>query len=75
MQIAQKAAEREHRGGVIARQRSVGVLAVLREHCLLCRLEVKTVLPALDAAGELVRQKRVQAVLRAGSRAQHCFGR
>ena len=60
MQIAQKAAECERRGGVIARERGIGIFTVLREHGFFRRLEVKARLAALHAAGHRPRVQNAQ---------------
>ena len=75
MQIAQKAAERERRGGVVARERGIGIFTVLREHGFFRRLQVEARVAALHAAGESVGKQGFQLLVRIRARAQHRFGR
>ena len=74
MEIRQKRAQRQRRGGIVARQARKRFLAELQPDGLFSSFELKAVLPALDRAGELVAQIRNKRAVVISERAQHRLG-
>ena len=74
MQVGQKRAQRERRGGVVARKACKALLAKLRADGFFARFELKAAFPALDGAGEPVAQIRHELLVFVSRRAQHRLG-
>ena len=74
MQVREQRAQRERRGGVVARKACKALLAKLRANGFFARFEFKAAFPALNGAGEPVAQIFDQLAIVIGFRAQHRLG-
>ena len=74
MQVREQRAQRERRGGVVARKACKRFLAKLRADGFFARFEFKAAFPALNGAGEPVAQIRHELLVFVGERTQHRLG-
>ena len=74
MQIREQRAQRQRRGGVVARKACKALLAKLRADGFFARFELKAVLAALDRAGQLIAKVFDQLTVVVSTRAQHRLG-
>ena len=74
MQVREQRAQRERRGGVVARKACKALLAKLRADGFFARFQLKAAFPALNGAGELIAKVFDQLTVVVSIRAQHRLG-